>query len=367
MGMFSSVDRDGHTHVLYGADVASGLRAIIAIHSTVLGPALGGTRFYPYKTDAEALRDVLRLSKGMTLKNAAAGLDLGGGKAVIIGDPRQIKTEALLRAYGRLIDALGGRYITAEDVGTTTQDMEWIRRETRWVTGTSSVNGGSGDPSPATAIGLFSSLRAAAGYVFGSNDLAGRRVAVQGVGKVGMDFVGLLVGAGAEVLVADVWAPAVEAAVDRFGVKEVPTDDILYADVDIVSPCALGSVFDSQSVARLNCQLIVGSANNQLASDDDAVRIADRGIVYVPDFVANAGGVIHVADELGGFERERAMARVRSLGERTLEILESASHLSITPHEAAVRMATARIESIARLVRDPPTSPPGKVDGGMGN
>ncbi|MBK5267449.1 MAG: Glu/Leu/Phe/Val dehydrogenase [Acidimicrobiia bacterium] len=349
MGVFSSADRDGHTHVLYGADDASGLRAIIAIHSTALGPALGGTRFYPYTSDQEALRDVLRLSKGMTLKNSAAGLDHGGGKAVIIGDPRQIKTEDLLLAYGRLIESLGGRYVTAEDVGTTIEDMECVRRETRWVTGTSSVNGGSGDPSPATALGLFFSLQAAAGYVFGSTDLRGRRVAVQGVGKVGMDYVGLLVEAGAEVLVADAWEPAVDRAVERFGVKEIPKEDILFADVDILSPCALGAVFDVQSIPKLNCRLIVGSANNQLATDADAQRLAERNIVYVPDFVANAGGVINVADELHGYKPERAIAQVQGLGDRTLAILESARALSITPNEAAVRMAMARIEAISTL------------------
>lgn len=347
MGVFSSADRDGHTHVLYGADDESGLRAIIAIHSTALGPALGGTRFYPYASDDEALRDVLRLSKGMTLKNAAAGLDHGGGKAVIIGDPRQIKTEALLLAYGRLIESLGGRYVTAEDVGTTIEDMECVRRETRWVTGTSTSHGGSGDPSPATALGVFSSMVAAAEYTFGSSDLAGRRVAVQGVGKVGYAYVGLLVEAGAEVLVADVWEPAVDRAVEDFGVKAIPHEEILFVDVDVVSPCAMGEVLSADTIPRLNCRLVVGSANNQLAHDDDADRLLDQGIVYVPDFVANAGGVINVADELHGYDRDRVMRKVRGLGERTKDILESARTLSITPNEAAIRIAMARIEAVS--------------------
>lgn len=224
-----------------------------------------------------------------------------------------------------------------------------MSRETRWVTGTSSENGGSGDPSPATAVGLFSSLQAAAGYVFGSTDLAGRRVAVQGVGKVGLDYVGLLAEAGAEVLVADVWEPAVDRAVERFGAKEIPKEDILYADVDILSPCALGAVFDARSIPKLSCRLIVGSANNQLATEEDALRLAEQGIVYVPDFVANAGGVINVADELHGYKRERAMAHVRALGDRTLAILESAKERSITPHAAATQMAMERIEAIGRL------------------
>lgn len=345
MGVFSSADRDGHTHVLYGADDVSGLKAIVAIHSTALGPALGGTRFFPYPTEAAALHDVLRLSQGMTLKNAAAGLDHGGGKAVIIGDPRIIKTEALMRAYGRLIESLGGRYVTAEDVGTTAQDMEWVSAETRWVAGTSTAHGGSGDPSPATALGVFSSLVAAADYTFGSPDLAGRRVAVQGVGKVGHAYVGLLVEAGAEVLVADVWEPAVDRAVEDFGVKAIPHEEILFADVDVVSPCAMGEVLNATTIARLNCQLVVGSANNQLAHDDDANRLVARGIVYVPDFVANAGGVINVADELHGYDADRVMHKVRGLGERTTNILESARTLSITPNEAAIRMAMARIEA----------------------
>lgn len=345
MGVFSSDDRDGHTHVLYGADDVSGLKAIIAIHSTALGPALGGTRFYPYRSDDEALHDVLRLSQGMTLKNAVAGLDHGGGKAVIIGDPRIIKTEALMRAYGRLIESLGGRYVTAEDVGTTAQDMEWVRGETRWVTGTSASHGGSGDPSPATALGVFSSLVAAAQYTFGSSDLAGRRVAVQGVGKVGHAYVGLLVEAGAEVLVADVWEPAVDRAVEEFGVKAIPHEEILFTDVDVVSPCAMGEILSADTIPQLNCRLVVGSANNQLAHDEDADRLLANDIVYVPDFVANAGGVINVADELHGYDKDRVMSKVRGLGERTKDILESAKGLSITPNEAAIRMAMARIEA----------------------
>ncbi len=349
MGVFSSADRNGHTQVLFGADDATGLRAIIAIHSTELGPALGGTRFFPYETEADALKDVLRLSRGMTLKNAAAGLDHGGGKGVIIGDPATLKSEGLLRAYGRLVDSLNGRFVTAEDVGTTAEDMEWVCRETKWAAGMSSVNGGSGDPSPATALGLFSAVQATAEYVFGSGDLAGRRVAVQGVGKVGYHYVGHLVEAGAEVLVSDVWQPAVDRVVEELGVKQVPTADILSSDVDILSPCAMGGVFHAESIGRLNCTVIAGSANNQLATDAEADRIAARGIVFAPDFVVNAGGVINVEDELHGYRLDRATAHVKDVGRRTLAVLEAAEARSVTPNQAAVDMAMGRIAAISQL------------------
>ncbi len=351
MGVFSSADRIGHTHVLYGADDASGLRAIIAIHSTALGPALGGTRFYPYETDDEALSDVLRLSRGMTLKNAAAGLDLGGGKAVIIGDPRQIKSERLLRAYGRMIDSLGGLYVTAEDVGTTTADMAIIGRETKWVAGQAAQDGGSGDPSPATALGLFSSLQAVAEHLWGVPDLAGRTVAVQGVGKVGYHYVKLLTEAGAEVFVADVWQPAVDRVVTDFGAVAVDGDQLLSLEVDILSPCALGAVLDEETIPLLKCKAVVGSANNQLATDKDAERLDDRGILYAPDFVVNSGGVINVAEELRGYRGDRAEARVRDLQMRTKEILAMSAERQITPHDAAVELALQRVEMIGGLGR----------------
>ncbi len=349
MGVFSSADLIGHTHVLYGADDASGLRAIIAIHSTALGPALGGTRFYPYESDEEALSDVLRLSRGMTLKNAVAGLDLGGGKAVIIGDPRQIKTERLLRAYGRIIDSLGGLFVTAEDVGTTTTDMAIIRRETKWVAGQAAIEGGSGDPSPLTALGLFSSLQAVAEHLWGKPELRDKSVAVQGVGKVGYHYVKLLTEAGARVLVTDVWQPAVDRVVAEFGVVAVPGDELLTLEVDILSPCALGAVLDEETIPQLNCKAIVGSANNQLASDKDAERLDDRGILYAPDFVVNAGGVINVAEELRGYQGERAEARVRELQSRTKEILAVAAERQVTPHDAAVELANQRIQEIGGL------------------
>lgn len=349
MGVFSSADRIGHTHVLYGADDESGLRTIIAIHSTALGPALGGTRFYPYASDEDALRDVLRLSRGMTLKNAAAGLDLGGGKAVIIGEPREMKSERLLRAFGRIVDSLNGLYITAEDVGTTPADMAVIARETKWVAGQTALEGGSGDPSPLTALGLFSSLQAVAEHLWGLPDLAGKSVAVQGIGKVGYHYVNLLTQAGAKVYVTDVFTPAVDRAVSEFGAIAVQPGEFMSLEVDILSPCALGGILNEETIPILNCRAVVGSANNQLASDKDAERLMDRGILYAPDFVVNAGGVINVAEELRGYQGERAEARVRQLQSRTKEILAVSAERQITPHQAAVDLAVERIRSIAEL------------------
>jgi leucine dehydrogenase len=349
--VFDEVAREGHEQVLYGYDKVSGLRAIIAIHSTALGPALGGTRFFPYRNEEDALEDVLRLSKGMTYKAAAAGLDLGGGKAVIIGDPRTDKTERLLRAYGRIVDSLRGRYITAEDVGTTTRDLDIVRRETRWALGNSVAEGGAGDPSPMTARGLFAAARAVAEFLWDDSGLAGRRFAVQGVGKVGSALVQLLVEARAEVVISDAYDAAIKTAVDTYGVKSVEVEDIHTVDADFYSPCALGAGLNEKTIPELNCQAIVGSANNQLATDEDAERIAERGIVYAPDFVVNAGGLINVYDELQGYSKMRAMHRVDSIFEATKHILEMSKEEGIAPNQAAVKMAEKRIKEIGDLRR----------------
>lgn len=351
MGVFEAVAGDGHEQVLYGYDKVSGLRAIIAIHSTALGPALGGTRFFPYQSEAEALTDVLRLSKGMTYKAAITGLDLGGGKAVIIGDPRTEKSERLFRAYGRIVDSLQGRYITAEDVGTTTTDMDIVRRETRWALGASVAEGGAGDPSPVTARGLYAAAKAVAKKLWGDADLAGRRFAVQGVGKVGSAFVQLLVEARAEVVVTDAYTPAIDTAVENYGVKPVDQEDIFSVDCDVFSPCALGAGLNETTIPLLNCQAIVGSANNQLANDEDANRLAERGILYAPDFVVNAGGLINVYDELHGYSRTRALHRVDAIYDATTKILEKAENHGITPNEAAVMIADERIRDIGDLRR----------------
>ena len=351
MFVFDEVAKEGHEQILFGHDEVSGLRTIIAIHSTALGPALGGTRFFPYESESDALEDVLRLSKGMSHKAAAAGLDLGGGKAVIIGDPRKDKSERLFRAYGRIVDSLQGRYITAEDVGTTTVDLDMIRRETKWALGTSVAQGGAGDPSPVTARGLYAATRAVAQKLWGSTGISGRRFAVQGVGKVGSAFVRLLVEARAKVLVTDAYQPAIDQAVENFGVEPVTAEDIYTTECDIFSPCDLGAGLNETTIPDLNCQAIVGSANNQLATEKDAARLADRDILYAPDFVVNAGGLINVYEELQGYSKTRALHRVDSIYDATLKILETAEQHDINPNEAAVKVAEDRIDTIGDLRR----------------
>jgi leucine dehydrogenase len=287
----------------------------------------------------------------MTYKAAAAGLDLGGGKGVIIGDPMTDKTERLLRAYGRIVDSLRGRYITAEDVGTSTGDLDVVRRETRWALGNSVAEGGAGDPSPMTARGLFAASRAVAEFLWGDPDIAGRKFAVQGVGKVGSAFVQLLVEARAEVIISDAYEGAVEKAVDTYGVKSVQVDEIHTVDCDFYSPCALGAGLNETTIPQLNCQAVVGSANNQLAMDADAERIAARDILYAPDFVVNAGGLINVYDELQGYSKMRALHRVDGIFDATKTILEMSKRDGINPNQAAVKVAEERIRDIGDLRR----------------
>lgn len=344
MGVFEAIGTETHEEVLFGADRESGLRTIIAIHDTSLGPALGGTRFYPYVDEDAALCDVLRLAKGMTLKSAAAGLDLGGGKAVIIGDPATLWSEDLIRAYGREIDSLGGRYITAEDVGTTVEDMVLISKETPWVSGLPFDEGGSGDPSPATARGVMAALRAIGERLWGSDDLAGRRVTVQGIGKVGMDLVRRLTEVGAETIVADPNTAAVAFAVETYGSKAVPLDEIYDVECDVFSPCALGAILNAETVPRLRCTAIAGSANNQLSVDHDVEQIIGRGILYAPDFVVNAGGVINIAAETGDYSLERAGGMVDRIYDNLTSVFETADAEGIDPHTAAMRFAKRRID-----------------------
>ncbi|HHC08933.1 MAG TPA: Glu/Leu/Phe/Val dehydrogenase [Actinobacteria bacterium] len=347
MGVFEAIA--SHEQVVFGVDPASGLRTIIAIHSTALGPALGGTRFHPYDSEEAALDDVLRLSEGMTLKSAAAGLDLGGGKAVIIGDPRTMKSERLFRAYGRLVDSLGGRYITAEDVGTTTEDMVLIARETPFVTGLPLAHGGSGDPSPATARGVVAAQQAVAERLWGTRDLGGKTVAIQGVGKVGTNLAERLHALGAELIVADVDPAATRRAANRFGAKVVDLDEIYEVECDIFAPCALGGILDESTIPRLRAQAVCGSANNQLATDEDAERLEGRGILYAPDFVVNAGGVINIAVEMEGYSEARAAAMVDRIYENLRRVFTIADEERINPHEAAVRLARRRIDEIGTL------------------
>ena len=362
MGVFESIGTESHEEVLFGQDPASGLRTIVAIHNTALGPAFGGTRFYPYQSEEDALIDVLRLSKGMTLKSAAAGLDLGGGKAVIIGDPQTMGTERLFRAYGRVVDSLGGRYITAEDVGTTPENMAIIARESNWVTGLPSVEGGSGDPSPATARGVLAAMREIANRLWNTRDLAGKKVAIQGVGKVGMDLLRRLTEAGVETVVADVHQDAVTEAVESYGSKAVAVDEIHGIDCDIFAPCALGACLSESTIARLRCEAVVGSANNQLAIDDDANLLVGRGILYAPDFVVNAGGVINIHVEMEGYDVERAGMRIDAISDSINRVLDAAEKNGVNPHVAAVRIAEERIQDVGSLRLD---RRPGHHRGGL--
>ena len=336
----------GHEQVVMASDPASGLRAFIGIHSTALGPALGGTRFLEYRDDGAALDDVLRLSQAMSRKNALAGLPHGGGKAVIIGNPRADKTEALLEAYGRAVDSLAGRYITACDVGTYVADMDVVARSTRFVTGRSESAGGSGDSSLLTAVGVFCGMRACAQHTWGSDDLTGRVIAISGVGKVGRRLVGHALEAGASVAVFDVDPDAVRRVLAEHPEVEVAASEadlLARRGVDIYSPNALGGALTPATVGALTASIVCGGANNQLATDDVAHLLADRKITYAPDYLVNAGGVIQVADELQGFQLPRAKARAEGIYDTTLEVLRLAAAEGMPAAQAADRLAEARI------------------------
>jgi valine dehydrogenase (NAD+) len=339
-----------HEQVVFCNDPASGLKAIVAIHSTALGPGLGGTRFDPYASTAEAIRDVLNLSRGMTYKNALAGLDLGGGKAVIIGDPKRHKTEALLRAYGRFVQSLNGRYLTACDVGTYSVDMDVVATECRFVTGRTVAHGGAGDSSVLTAYGTFQGMRASAEAVWGTPSLSGRTVGIAGVGKVGHHLVQHLVDDGARVVVTDVNPAAVEAMVSRYGTTAVAdTDALVRAEIDVYAPCAMGGALTDDVVDVLKAAIVCGAANNQLDHPGVEKALADRGILYAPDYCVNSGGVIQVADELEGFSFERAEQRAGGIFETTRAVFALARADTITPAEAADRLAERRICDVGRL------------------
>ncbi|MFG3703174.1 Glu/Leu/Phe/Val dehydrogenase [Micromonospora sp. NPDC047670] len=354
MGVFATNDdpgSTGHEQVVFCQDKQSGLKAIIGIYSTALGPALGGTRFYPYESEEAALADVLDLSRGMAYKNALAGLDLGGGKAVIWGDPERIKSESLLRAYGRFVESLAGRYYTACDVGTYVADMDVIARETSYVTGRSVEHGGAGDSSILTAWGVFQGMRAAAEHVWGAPTLAGRRVGVAGLGKVGKYLVGHLLDDGAEVVATDVNPKALEWA--RTTHPQVALVDdaaaLVAADIDVYAPCALGGALNDDTVPALRAKVVAGAANNQLAHSGIEKLLADRGILYAPDYVVNAGGVIQVADEIDGFNFERAKLRATRIYDTTREILRLADAEGVPPAVAADRLAERRMADVGRL------------------
>ena len=340
-----------HEQVVFCHDPASGLRAIISLHSTALGPGLGGTRFYPYASTDEALRDVLNLSRGMTYKNALAGLDLGGGKAVIIGDPATAKTEQLLRAYGRFVQSLNGRYLTACDVGTFSEDMDHIARECDYVTGRTVAHGGAGDSSVLTAYGVFQGMRASAEATWGEPTLAGRVVGIAGVGKVGRHLVRHLADDGAEVVVTDVNAEAVLRVREKHPATRVvtSTEALLAERLDVYSPNALGGALTDDVVEALSARIVCGGANNQLAHPGVEKRLEERGILYAPDYCVNSGGVIQVADELDGFSFERAQQRASGIFDTTRRVFELAKSDGVPPAIAADRLAERRMRDVGRL------------------
>jgi leucine dehydrogenase len=340
----------GHESVTYFHDHDSGLKAIVALHSTALGPAAGGCRMWPYASEEAALEDVLRLSRGMSFKNAMAGLPFGGGKSVIIGDSRHDKSERLLRAFGRCIESFGGRYVAAEDVGIGESDIEVLAQETRYVAGRRQHGASAGgNPAPKTAFGVFLGMRAAVELRLGRSDFEGLKVAVQGVGQVGYHLCKLLHSAGAALVVADVNAANAERAAGEFGARVVVPEAVLFEAVDVVSPCALGAVFSRDNVARIQAGLIIGAANNQLATDDVGAELMRRGVLYAPDYVVNAGGVVSVALEYqGGFSEKDVWTRVNGIYETTRLVLIQAMREERAANEVADEIALARIAAARR-------------------
>ncbi len=342
MSVFNCPDFDGHENIVFGCDEETGLKCIIGIHNTNRGPALGGSRFWAYENEQAAITDVLRLSKGMTYKAAITGLDLGGGKSVIIGDPRKIKTPDLMRAFGRVIERLNGSYITAEDVGTTVQDMDHIRESTRHVRGKST---GTGNPSPVTAYGVFVGLKAAVKHKLKTDDLTGLRVAVQGVGNVGYYLCKYLHESGAKLVVTDINAESVTRVVTEFGATPVGLNEIYAQDVDIYAPCALGATVNDQTLDVLKATIISGAANNQLAEDHHGQSVLDKGILYAPDYVINAGGLINVANETPDYDAELVNQKVEGIYDTLLEIFERADREAKPTSIVADKMAEERFKT----------------------
>jgi leucine dehydrogenase len=338
----------GYEQVVMCHDRVTGLRAVIAIHDTTLGPALGGCRMWPYESEDQAIIDAMRLARSMTYKSAVAGLNLGGGKGVIIGDPRRDKTEGLLRAFGRFVQSLQGRYYTAEDVGTGADDMEIIRQETQFVTGTLGTRG-SGDPSPATAFGVLRGIEASAQEAWGSPDLKGRVVAIQGLGHVGYNLARLLHEKGARLVVCDILPERAQRADTELGARVVAPEDIYAQDCDIFSPCALGAVINRRTVPQLRCRIVAGAANNQLDTEADGESVEDRGILYAPDYVLNAGGVINAVDELYGYDRERVYRQIDKIRDNLTAVFALAKAQHIPTFRAADAVAQRRIQEIGRI------------------
>lgn len=348
MEIFKYMEKYDYEQLVFCQDEASGLKAIIAIHDTTLGPALGGARMWTYATEENAIEDALRLARGMTYKNAAAGLNLGGGKTVIIGDPFKDKNEEMFRALGRFIQGLNGRYITAEDVGTTVTDMDLIHEETNYVTGISPAFGSSGNPSPVTAYGVYRGMKAAAKEAFGTDSLEGRTISVQGLGNVAYKLCEYLHNEGAKLVVTDINQAAIDRVVNDFGARAVAPEEIYSQEVDIFSPCALGAILNDETIPQLKAKVIAGSANNQLQDSRHGDYLHELGIVYAPDYVINAGGVINVADELYGYNRERAMKRVDGIYDSIEKIFDISKRDGIPTYVAANRLAEERIARVSK-------------------
>ncbi|MFJ6209995.1 Leu/Phe/Val dehydrogenase [Lysinibacillus sp. NPDC092081] len=348
MEIFKYMEKYDYEQLVFCQDEASGLKAIIAIHDTTLGPALGGARMWTYASEENAIEDALRLARGMTYKNAAAGLNLGGGKTVIIGDPFKDKNEEMFRALGRFIQGLNGRYITAEDVGTTVADMDLMHEETNYVTGISPAFGSSGNPSPVTAYGVYLGMKAAAKEAFGSDSLEGRTISVQGLGNVAYKLCEYLHNEGAKLVVTDINQGAIDRVVNAFGATAVAPEEIYSQDVDIFSPCALGAILNDETIPQLKAKVVAGSANNQLQDSRHGDYLHELGIVYTPDYVINAGGVINVADELYGYNRERAMKRVEGIYDSIEKIFEISKRDGIPTYVAANRLAEERIARVSK-------------------
>ncbi|MDP6853545.1 MAG: Glu/Leu/Phe/Val dehydrogenase [Candidatus Marinimicrobia bacterium] len=349
MELFSELNERGHEQVSFFHDSHSGLKGLVAIHNTVLGPALGGCRMWHYKNETEALVDVLRLSKGMTYKAAIAGLNLGGGKAVIIGNSKSDKTESLFRSFGRFVEGLGGRYITAEDVGTSIRDMEHVRMETDYVTGISQALGGSGDPSPVTAYGVFTGIKACVMEHLNSTSLDGLKVSIQGLGHVGMYLCENLHKEGAELFVTDIDQTLMGQAVENFGATPVEPESIYDLDVDVYAPCALGATVNPDTVDKFKCSIIAGAANNQLIENDFGVELKKRNILYAPDYAINAGGLINVSNELEGYNRERAFSQAEGIYDTLMEIFRRSNKEDISTNKASDLQAEDRIRKIGEL------------------
>ena len=350
LSIFNALQNMGHEQVVVCSNPDTNLKAIIAIHNTTLGPALGGTRMWMYNNEQEALKDVLRLSRGMTYKAAISGLNLGGGKAVIIGDPHTDKNEALFRSFGRFVDSLGGRYITAEDVGMSVQDMEWIYSETKFVTGIPETLGGSGNPSPVTAYGVYMGAKAAAKKAYGSDSLAGKKIALQGAGNVASTFADYAAKEGAKLFVTDIYTEKAQSLANKVGGTLVNPDEIYGLDVDIFTPCALGGVVNDQTMDQFKCDIIAGGANNILDDEDHHGQILlDKGILYAPDYVINAGGIINISSELEGYNRQQAMNQTERIYDTTLSVLNYSEEHGIPTHKASNELAEKRIAEVSKL------------------